>query len=480
MKYYSTRDPHFERAVSLEEAVLSGLAEDGGLYMPELIPLLPDAFYHSLHKMELPEIAFQVISAMIGKDIPSAELRSIVDHTFDFPIPVVPVESGSDFGDGGKTTELTYIIELFHGTTMAFKDVGARFMARTMGYFNAKKESDLHVIVATSGDTGGAVAAGFYDVPGVQVHILFPKGKVSHLQELQLTTWGGNIHAYRIDGTFDDCQAISKQALSDPVVWKKMRLTSANSINISRLIPQIVYYFWGASRWLAANGLTLAEYSAGDSIERASTASRSNTNAHRGLRFTYSIPSGNFGNLTAGLFAQRLGLPISRLVASTNQNSVLPDYLASGEYQPRRSVQTLSNAMDVGNPSNYERMVTLFEGRLDRFRDTLYGCSYTDDEVVDEIRTIHQQHGYHLDPHTAVATLGIREYTVSELRSTAVEARLVLGTAHPVKFSEEADARTGIPSVTPPQAEAFYGKPSIAEDCTASYEEVRERILHKS
>lgn len=467
MKYYSTRDTNLEHPVSLEEAVLSGLAEDGGLYMPERIPVLPDAFYHSLHKMELPEMALQVISAIVGEDIPSDELRLIVNHTFDFPIPVIAVESETDFGnysnsaEGSNSTDSTYIIELFHGTTMAFKDVGARFMARTMGFFNTQKEGDLHVIVATSGDTGGAVAAGFYDVPGVQVHILFPKGKVSHLQELQLTTWGGNIHAYRIDGTFDDCQAISKQALSDPEVRKKMRLTSANSINISRLIPQIVYYFWGASRWLAANGLSLADYSGS-------------------VSFTYSIPSGNFGNLTAGLFAQRLGLPISRLVASTNQNSVLPEYLASGEYQPRRSVQTLSNAMDVGNPSNYERMVSLFEGKLDRFRDTLYGCSYTDDQVVNEIQTVHQQHGYHLDPHTAVATLGMREYIASAGSSTAVEAHLVLGTAHPVKFSEEADARTGISSVTPPQAEAFYEKPSIAEECKASYEEVIERILHKS
>lgn len=455
MNYFSTRDSERKHPVSLQHAVLLGLAMDGGLYMPERFPVLPVSFYEELHSLGLTQIAHEVISAMIGDDLPADQLQSIVNHTFNFSIPVVSLPP-------------THVIELFHGQTMAFKDVGARFMARVMGYFNSSQEEDLHVIVATSGDTGGAVAAGFYNVPGVQVHILFPKGKVSRLQEQQLTTWGENIHAYEVDGTFDDCQAISKQALSDLEVRKACRMTSANSINISRLIPQMVYYFWGASQWLSQNGKTLQNSQIG---------------------FNYSIPSGNFGNLTAGLFAKRLGLPVARLIAATNANSVLPDYLQKGEYHPRRSVKTLSNAMDVGNPSNYERMVALFEGQIERFREMLFGCAFSDEEVVREIQRVHAEHGYHLDPHTAVAYLGIRtfleqEESLKDWRSTGVNhvqehANLILGTAHPVKFCEESDSLTGITSDVPEQAAAFLGKKSLAETCSASYDEVKKRILDK-
>lgn len=483
MIYFSTRDPQYTLPVSFEDAVLSGLAQDGGLYMPEHIPCLPDTFFQRLHRMELPELAFEVISAMIGDDIPNEELRSIVAHTFNFPISVVPLSPHSAKTETGS---FMHVIELFNGQTMAFKDVGARFMARTMSYFNASKEGDLHVIVATSGDTGGAVAAGFYQVPGVQVHILFPKGKVSRLQELQLTTWGENIHAYRVDGTFDDCQALSKQALSDPDIRNTMRITSANSINISRLIPQMVYYFWGASQWLSMNGMSLTG-GASDPISHEHLRTSEGKAAE--IQFTYSIPSGNFGNLTAGLFAKRMGLPVSRLIASTNDNSVLPEYLSTGEYQPRRSVKTLSNAMDVGNPSNYERMVTLFDGNLDQFRQMLSGYSFTDEEVVEEIRRTYHQYGYHLDPHTAVATLGMQAYTQSSNSSQSDpsaytdsehEALLILGTAHPIKFSEEADALTGIQAEVPTQAAAFFGKLSQAEECSTSYNEVKHRIRSKA
>lgn len=462
MRYFSTRDMDRTHPVTLQHAVLSGLAEDGGLYMPDIIPVLPTSFFERLHELELPEVAQDVISAIVGDDLPEESLQSIVSHTFNFPIPVILVPPLS-------------IIELFHGQTMAFKDVGARFMARVMGHFNASQEGDLHVIVATSGDTGGAVAAGFYQVPGVQVHILFPKGKVSRLQELQLTTWGANIHAYQVDGTFDDCQAISKQALSDPEVRRKCRITSANSINISRLIPQMVYYFWGASQWLAQNGKTLRDIA---------------------VEFNYSIPSGNFGNLTAGLFAKRMGLPVGRLIASTNANSVLPEYLESGTYRPRRSVKTLSNAMDVGNPSNYERMTALFNGEVEHFREMLFGAAFSDEEVVQEIQRVYADEGYHLDPHTAVAFLGMRTYlnqskgqdrahTIpsSHLEASSsdqpVQAQLILGTAHPVKFSEESDPLTGIESHTPPQAADFFGKTSMAEECSTSYEDVKKRILEK-
>ena len=455
MNYFSTRDSERKHPVRLQDAVLSGLAMDGGLYMPERLPVLPTSFYEELHSLELTDIAHEVISAMIGDDLPTDQLQSIVSHTFNFSIPVVSVPPA-------------HIIELFHGQTMAFKDVGARFMARVMGYFNSSQERDLHVVVATSGDTGGAVAAGFFQVPGVQVHILFPKGKVSRLQELQLTTWGENIHAYEVDGTFDDCQAITKQALSDPEVRQACRMTSANSINISRLIPQMVYYFWGAAQWLSQNGKTLH---------------------HDGVEFNYSIPSGNFGNLTAGLFAKRMGLPVGRLIASTNANLVLPEYLQKGEYHPRRSVKTLSNAMDVGNPSNFERMLTIFDGQIERFREMLFGCAFSDEEVVCEIQRVHTEQGYHLDPHTAVAYLGMRTFLDQKDSLTQGEstdqmhdhehANLILGTAHPIKFSEESDSLTGITSDIPEQATAFFGKNSLAEKCSTSYDEVKKRILDK-
>ncbi len=489
MRYFSTRDTQKVHPTSLEVAILSGLARDGGLYMPESIPKLQNSFFEALPDMELTEVAYQVISAIVGEDIPEDILQSIVTHTFDFPIPIVPVASKSDqtkkdasVSSNSMTADVIeeatfHVIELFHGQTMAFKDVGARFMARMMGYFNATKEGDLNVIVATSGDTGGAVAAGFYGVPGVQVHILFPKGKVSRLQELQLTSWGGNIHAYRVDGTFDDCQALSKQALSDPEIRKIMRLTSANSINISRLIPQIVYYFWGAARWLAENECRLTSHP-GVLVNKAES-----TMYVEDVSFTYSIPSGNFGNLTAGLFAKRMGLPIHRLIAATNDNSVLPEYLASGNYEPRRSVKTLSNAMDVGNPSNFERMVALFDGKLDRFREVLFGSHFSDSQVVEEIQATFNTSGYHLDPHTAVATLGMKHYLAAHPHSETTytteptEARLVLATAHPIKFGEESDPLTSISSTIPKQAYAFYGKPSQAEDCSTSYKDVKQRIL---
>jgi threonine synthase len=365
MKYYSTNkksDP-----VSLERAVLKGLAADGGLYMPERIPVLDQSFFQALHGMPLHEIAKKVVSAFLLEDVPAAVLDEMVVETLNFDIPLVEVAPGM------------YSLELFHGPTMAFKDVGARFMSRLMGYLHtagknsgtrhddamASGMSDqednrpLKVVVATSGDTGSAVAAGFFDVAGIEVYVLFPKGMVSPLQQKQITSWGKNIHAIEVEATFDDCQRLAKQVLGDKELNERYLLTSANSINIARLIPQSIYYFYAAAQ-----------------VPDPS------------LPLVFSVPSGNFGNLTAGLLAAAMGLPVARFVAATNVNDVVPEYCESGAFNARKSVQTISNAMDVGDPSNFARMMELFSGNHAQFCKSIYACAFTDQQtlaVIDQV-----------------------------------------------------------------------------------------------
>jgi threonine synthase len=378
--------------VALPYAVLKGLADDGGLYMPETIPTLPDDFLDNLHKKSLQEIAFTVASAFLEDDIPQDKLKELVEETINFDIPLVAVE------------ENIYSLELFHGPTMAFKDVGARFMSRLMAYLLRGEKRKLKVVVATSGDTGSAVAAGFYNVPGIDVYVLFPKGKVSPLQQKQITTWGNNICAIEIDGTFDDCQKMAKQVLADKELNEKYLITSANSINIARLIPQSFYYFYAASQL------------------------RDTQNP-----LVFSVPSGNFGNLTAGLLAAAMGLKISRFVASTNINDVVPQYCKTGQYTPRPSVQTISNAMDVGNPSNYARMLELFNDDHQEFCRNIYPCTFTDEQTKAAIKNVLSKHGYLMDPHGAVAWLGAKKY----LSQVDKNANLIfLETAHPAKFPE--------------------------------------------
>lgn len=427
MRYYSTRH---KVQVSLKEAVLQGLAPDGGLYMPEDIPHLSEAFFNGIESKTLPEIGFEIISQFTDESIPESTLREIAEEVLNFNIPVV------------KVKENIYSLELFHGPTMAFKDIGARFMARLMSHFS--QHTPLNVIVATSGDTGSAVAAGFFDVPGINVYILYPKGKVSPMQEKQLTTWGKNITALEINGSFDDCQTLAKQLLSDEELKKRITLTSANSINIGRLIPQSIYYFWAYARL-----------------------------KHLDKDIVFAIPSGNFGNLTAGIIAKKMGLPVKKFIAATNANDVIPEYLQTGVYQPRPSKTTISNAMDVGSPSNYERMKDLFNHHVHEFRECLNAYSFTDFETSEALKSVYETQHYLLDPHGAVAWLGLTKYLKEENTETV---GVILETAHPAKFLEVVEDILKEKIELPEKLSAFNGKEKRSIVCNNNYEEIRQII----
>jgi threonine synthase len=428
MQYISTSQQ--AAPAPLKHAILKGLAEDGGLYMPAAIPVLPASFFERLHQLSLQEIAFTVASAFLHEDVPAHVLKSLVEDAMNFEIPLVEVEKD------------IYSLELFHGPTMAFKDVGARFMSRLMAYFTRDKSQQLKVIVATSGDTGSAVAAGFHNVPGIQVYILFPKGKVSPLQQKQLTTWGDNITAIEVAGTFDDCQRLAKQALADNELNREHLLTSANSINIARLIPQSFYYFYAYGQL-----------------------------QQQGKPIVFSVPSGNFGNLTGGLLAAAMGLPVHRFVAATNANDVVPQYLASGLYAPKPSVQTISNAMDVGSPSNYARMEALFGGELEQFRQSITGYTFTDEETRTSIREVYQQRGYLLDPHGAIAYSGARKF-LAEAPEPAMA--VFLETAHPAKFREVMEDALGEKIAIPARLQEFAEKQEQMVLMRNSFEELKD------
>tara|TARA_B110000971_G_scaffold187972_1_gene197490 strand:- start:2173 stop:3468 length:1296 start_codon:yes stop_codon:yes gene_type:complete len=378
------------KAAEFPEAVVRGIAPDRGLYFPEKIHHLPNSFFENIEQESIPEIAFQVIAPFVDGSIPENELRKIIEETLDFDFPIVPI------------TNQMGTLELFQGPTLAFKDVGARFMARCLGYFNKENTSQkITVLVATSGDTGGAVANGFLGVPGIEVVILYPKGKVSEVQEQQLTTLGQNITALEVDGVFDDCQDMVKTAFLDEEITKHKQLTSANSINVGRWLPQMFYYF--------------IAYRALKKINK---------------RLVVSVPSGNFGNICAGLMAREIGLPIDHFIASTNINDVVPDFLSSGIYTPKKSSPTITNAMDVGDPSNFIRILKIFGGDIDSLKETLSGYRFTDDETREALKEIHEISGYVADPHGAVGYLGLKEY----LKDHPEKYGIFLETAHPVKF----------------------------------------------
>lgn len=393
MDYISTHDT--ARRVSLKEAVLCSLPPDNGLYMPERIPVLGGDFWNDWRDLTFQEIAWRVAQAFFGDDVPAEVMRGIVDEVLTFDAPLVEV------------AERQYVLELFHGPTLAFKDFGARFMARLMGWLTRDDGRMLTVLVATSGDTGGAVAHAFHDVPGIRVIILYPRGKVSGLQEKQLTTLGGNITALEVDGTFDDCQRLVKSALLDPDLPGHMQLTSANSINISRLVPQIFYYIHSA-RFLPV-----------------------------GVAPVFVVPSGNLGNLTAGLLAGRLGLQVEHFIAANNRNDVLSQYLAGQPYEPRASMTTLSSAMDVGAPSNFARMLALFDA--EGMRRRVSGCAVSDEETRATIQEVAATHQYILDPHGAVGWCAARQWRGKHPQASTV----VLETAHPAKFPEVIDGVLG-------------------------------------
>src|SRR6201996_6331307 len=368
MKFYSTNNVNHQ--VSFKEAVFNSMPQDRGLYMPASIPKLDDKFMNNLDSYSLPEIAFHVAKNLLGDDIPADDLHTIIHDAINFFAPIVKLE------------EEVYVLELFHGPSLAFKDFGARFMSRVMSWFLEQGEKQLDVLVATSGDTGGAVALGFLGVPNTRVTILYPKGKVSEIQEQQLTTNGQNIRALEIDGTFDDCQALVKQAFTDKELNEKFRLTSANSINIARLIPQTFYYF-NAYAQLLRQGKS---------------------------KVVFSVPSGNFGNIGAGLLAWKMGLPVEQFIAATNANDTVPEFLTTGVYQPKPSVQTISNAMDVGNPSNWVRIADMFKEDQASLKELIIGFSYDDGETLAAIEKIYNTYHYIACPHTAIAWQALKDW----------------------------------------------------------------------
>ena len=395
MLYYSTSGS--APKTTLQDAVVKGLAPDKGLYMPEHIPTIPKAFFNNIGEMSLQDIAYVVANTLFGDDIESETLKEIVNDTLNFDIPLVHVADNK------------YSLELFHGPTLAFKDVGARFMARLLGYFNKKNGTkDVNVLVATSGDTGSAVANGFLGVPGVNVFVLYPKGKVSKIQEAQFTTLGKNITALEISGTFDDCQALVKNAFMDEELNEKLQLTSANSINVARFLPQMFYYFYAYAQ-LAKMGKPL------DNI-------------------VVSVPSGNFGNITAGLIGKKMGLPIKRFIAANNRNDIFYQYLMSGVYNPRPSIATIANAMDVGAPSNFARILDLYDNSHEAISKEISGCTYTDEQIAETLKDTYDKTGYLLDPHGAV---GYRSL-VEGLNNN--EIGVFLETAHPAKFKETVES----------------------------------------
>ncbi|PUB34827.1 L-threonine synthase [Elizabethkingia sp. YR214] len=426
MKYYSTRGKH---SVNIQQAVLNGLADDGGLYMPAYIPQLPASFFENIENKSLPEIGFEVAKLFLEDSVPNGILKEMIDEVLNFEIPVVPIHNN------------IYSLELFHGPTLAFKDVGARFMARLMSYY--ADGNSMKVVAATSGDTGSAVAAGFYNVPGINVYILYPKGKVSPLQEKQLTTWGGNIKALEIEGTFDDCQALAKQLLADEEL-QQHQVTSANSINIARLIPQSFYYFWAYAQLKKEN-----------------------------KNIVFSVPSGNFGNLTAGLLAYKMGLPVDRFIASTNINNVVPQYLETGIYETRPSLSTVSNAMDVGNPSNFERMKDLFQEDVSKFREIISGYYFTDEETKATVQKVYKESGYLLDPHGAVAYLGLLQYQKEQQEDFN---GILLETAHPAKFIETVEESILERIEIPEKLSTFGKKEKVATLFPVDFQQVKEFI----
>lgn len=409
MKYYSTNKKASD--ATLEEAVVRGLAGDKGLYMPRSIKTLPQSFYDEIENLSFQEIAYRVADAFFGEDIPADTLKHIVYDTLNFDTPVVKVKDN------------IYSLELFHGPTLAFKDVGGRFMARLLGYFIRKEgKKQVNVLVATSGDTGSAVANGFLGVEGIHVYVLYPKGKVSEIQEKQFTTLGQNITAIEVDGTFDDCQALVKNAFMDKELNEHMQLTSANSINVARFLPQAFYYFYAYAQ-----------------MKKLGKADK----------LVICVPSGNFGNITAGLFGKRMGLPVERFIAANNRNDIFYQYLKTGEYKPRPSVATIANAMDVGDPSNFARILDLYEGSHNAIASEISGETYTDEQIRETVQKTYEETGYLLDPHGACGYRALAE----DLKPG--ENGVFLETAHPAKFLQTVEDIIGTEVKIPEKLQAF-------------------------
>lgn len=413
MKLYSTKNKKNE--VSFKDAILRGTANDGGLFMPSTLPKLSTDFIDNLGSISFNEIAFTISKLLLNDEIPSDELKNIIEDSLTFDAPLVSLDPG------------TYILELFHGPTLAFKDFGARFMAKTLSYFTKDINQEIIILVATSGDTGSAVAQGFYHTGGIKVVLLYPSNMVSFLQEKQLTTLNDNITALEVDGTFDDCQKLVKLAFLDKNLNKSLILSSANSINIARLIPQSFYYFYAYSQ-----------------LE------------NKKHPVIFSVPSGNFGNLTAGLFAKEMGLPVKKFIAGTNINDVFPKYLNTGKFNPQPSVKTISNAMDVGNPSNFDRILDLYNHEYEVIKKNIYSASFNDDQTKEAMKEIFKTYNYVIDPHGAIGYLAIKKY-IEEQHDTNSN-KVILETAHPAKFINIVEETIGVKIEMPERLMAALNK----------------------
>lgn len=432
MKYYSTNNRNV--TASLRDAVVKGLAPDRGLFMPERIPSFPGAFFNNIGKMSLAEMSFVIASALFGDDIESDVLKDIVDETMNFEIPLKYVRGN------------IYSLELYHGPTLAFKDVGARFMARVLGYFNSKESDNVvNVLVATSGDTGSAVANGFLGVPGVRVFVLYPHGRVSKIQEAQFTTLGNNITAIEVNGNFDDCQALVKNAFMDEELNEHMQLTSANSINVARFLPQMFYYFHAFARLK----------------ERAQPTDN----------IVFSVPSGNFGNICAGLIGKAMGLPVKRFIAANNRNDVFFKYLQTGKYEPKPSIATIANAMDVGDPSNFARVYDLYKHSHEAICADITGYTYTDEQISETLKNTYKNWKYLLDPHGAVA------YRALEENLKENEIGIFLETAHPAKFKNVVENIIDEKVKVPARLEAFMKGEKKTVQISTAFSQFKKYLL---
>jgi len=431
MKLYSTNNKNY--TVDLKTAVLNSLPPDNGLYLPTHIPKISPEMLSKLSDYSFHDIALEISRSLLRGALTESKILTLVKNSMDFPAPVVELD------------DETHILELFHGPSLAFKDFGARYMSQLMGILNEGEDEELTILVATSGDTGGAVAAGFYNTPGIKVHILYPSGKVSELQEKQLTTLGKNIHAFEVDGTFDDCQSIVKQAFLDNQLNQRYRLSSANSINIARLIPQSFYYF--------------------EAYKQVN---------HKEVPVVFTVPSGNFGNITAGILGKTMGLPVHKFIAATNINKIIPDYLETGQYIPKPSKQTISNAMDVGNPSNFARMKDIYQSDLQLIKNDLLGYWFNDDDTKKAIKEVYDKYNYVIDPHGAVGYLAHKAYL-----STAEEkvTNVILETAHPSKFLDVVEPTLGISVDIPHRLAELQNKEKVATPMTKHFSDFKEWML---
>lgn len=429
MRFYSTKNPL--SSVSAEQALFHSMPLDGGLYMPTQLPSLSDTFFDRIAGQSLAVIGFEISKVLFEKEISVQDLEDLTHQAFPFDSPLVELEP-----------QRTAVLELFHGPSLAFKDVGARYMAALMSYYSNRQDKEVNILVATSGDTGGAVAMGFHNVPGIRVSILYPSGRISDLQEKQLTTLGGNIQAFEVDGTFDDCQSIVKHAFVDTDLNAQVSLSSANSINIFRLIPQSFYY--------------VRAYGQARKVSKP---------------LVFSTPSGNFGNLSAGVLIQQMGLPIAHFVAATNTNDVVPAYLSSGHYTPKSSVATISNAMDVGNPSNFVRLNQLYHNDFDLLKTNISGYSYTDDETRTGMKNLYNQYGYVSCPHTAIGVMGLESFLNT---SSTDYYGIALATAHPSKFKPLVEEVIGISIEVPERLALLASRTKHSIKIPASYEAFKD------